>query len=87
MVIYEDNQRILTTCDETLPMIEIDSNYSSHSINTDLQFFIKLSFNWSEIENYQNLIEQTISTASLNSKYQMVNAVRQMQVKYHFRKF
>lgn len=41
MIIY-DGDKILTTYDDTLPMIEIDENYSGQTLNNDLQFLIKV---------------------------------------------
>lgn len=43
MVIY-DGDKILTTYDDTLPMIEIDENYSTQTLNNDLQFLVKVNF-------------------------------------------
>jgi hypothetical protein len=42
MIIY-DGDKLLTTCDDTLPMIEIDENYSLQTLNNDLQFLIKVN--------------------------------------------
>jgi hypothetical protein len=44
MVMYESN-KVLTTFDDILPMMEIDESYSSVSaptLNSDLQFLIKV---------------------------------------------
>ena len=67
MAIY-DCDRILTTHDDILPMIEIDEIFSSQSLNSDLQFLIKLSFNWFQTETFKTLIEETINTSHLKNK-------------------
>lgn len=40
---YED-QKILTTVENHLPMIEIDENYSFQGISADLQFLTKVFY-------------------------------------------
>ena len=80
MSIFYDGDKVLTTSEENLPMIEIDENYSAQALNSDFQFLVKLSLNWNEIDNYKNQIEQTINACSLRFRYQIVTAIKQIQV-------
>ncbi len=56
MTIFYDENKILTTNDDNLPIIEIDENYSYQSINTDLQFLIKVSYHLTIIKKNLNKI-------------------------------
>ena len=78
-IVY-DGDKVLATADENLPIIEIDENYSSQTLNSDFQFLVKLSFNWSEIDNFKHLIEQTINAGSLRFRYLVISAIKQIQV-------
>lgn len=78
MAIY-DADRILTTHEDMLPMVEIDEVFSNQSINNDLQFLIKMSFNWSQTESFKTLIEETINTSHLKNRYQLLTVVKHMQ--------
>ena len=42
MIIYDGDKILVTNSDDSLPMIEIDENYSSQTLNNDLQFLIKV---------------------------------------------
>ena len=42
VTVFYDDDRIITTCDDNLPIIEIDENYSFQTINSDLQFLLKV---------------------------------------------
>ncbi len=42
MIIYDGEKILVTNSDDSLPMIEIDENYSSQTLNNDLQFLIKV---------------------------------------------
>lgn len=59
-------------------MIEIDESFSNQ-INNDLQFLMKLSFNWFETDKFKSLIEQTISTTSLKYRYQLLTSIKHLQ--------
>ncbi len=42
--VFYENDKVLTTNEEILPTIEIDENYSTQLLNSDLQCLIKVSF-------------------------------------------
>ena len=78
-IVYDtDENRVVITSENHLPMIEIDENYAL-SVASDLQFLIKLSLNWTETDYFKNLIEQTIHTSGLRFKYLLLSVVKQMQ--------
>ncbi|CAF0768060.1 unnamed protein product, partial [Brachionus calyciflorus] len=77
--VMHDGDKILTTLEDTFPMIEIDENYSFQNINSDFQFLVKLSFNWTDIDNFKTQIEQSITTSSLRFKYLTLCVIKQMQ--------
>lgn len=77
MAIY-DGDKIFTTPEDILPMVEVDESFSNQ-INNDLQFLIKLSFNWFETDRFKSLIEQTISTTSLKYRYQLLTSIKHIQ--------
>ncbi|GFN78198.1 ankyrin repeat and fibronectin type-iii domain-containing protein 1, partial [Plakobranchus ocellatus] len=62
-LLYNDD-KLLVTSDEQLPIIEVDETFSAPSIQNDLYWLLKVSCMWEEIKILKLDMEKTSSAAS-----------------------
>jgi hypothetical protein len=79
MIAY-DNEKLILTQDDNLPMLEIDDHYQLTTLQNDMQFLIKISMNWDEIKSLKKEMEQSIYTSNLHFRYQLLKVTCNMKV-------
>ena len=79
MIAY-DNEKLILTQDDNIPMLEIDDHYQLTTLQNDMQFLIKISMNWDEIKSLKKEMEQSIYTSNLHFRYQLLKVTCNMKV-------
>ncbi|KAI8793848.1 ankyrin repeat and fibronectin type-III domain-containing protein 1 [Biomphalaria glabrata] len=62
--LFYNEDKILVTSEEQLPMIEVDESFSAPSINNDLYWLLKISCIWEEVKVLKQDMERTSSAGS-----------------------
>ncbi|CAF4778601.1 unnamed protein product [Rotaria sp. Silwood1] len=73
-----NNDRILVTNEDVLPMVEVDEHYS-HNLLTDFQWFMKLTFVWDDLKNLRPKLERCSSATSFYLRMKLVQAAIELQ--------
>lgn len=68
------------TNEDVLPMIEVDENYG-HTLFSDFQWFMKLTFVWDDLKALRPDLERCSSATTFYLRMKLVQAAIELQVR------
>jgi len=76
-----NEDKVLVTTEDNLPIIEVDENYNSHSLQSEFDWLMKvLTSSWDTARQVKQDLEK-LELSSMQLKNQLLTAVLQMQVR------
>ncbi|XP_076334033.1 ankyrin repeat and fibronectin type-III domain-containing protein 1-like isoform X2 [Tachypleus tridentatus] len=76
--LFYNEDKVLVTTEETLPVVEVDENYPS-SLHTDFHWLMKVACTWEDIKTLRQDMEKSQSSSVLHFRSKLLQAVEQMQ--------
>lgn len=76
-LLYNED-RILVTTEETLPILEIDDVFPS-SLHTDFHWLMKVACTWEDVKTLRQDMEKSHSSSNVHFRSKLLSAVEQMQ--------
>lgn len=79
-VCYNDD-KILVTTEDNLPMVEVDESYTGTSIQADFDWLMKVvAASWDMARQLKQDLEKLSELSSVHLKHQLLTAIIQLQV-------
>jgi len=79
--VFYNEDRILVTTEDNLPIVEVDESLSAASIQTDFDWLMKVSSPlWDMARQLKQDLEKLNNLSSVHLRQQLLNAVLQLQV-------
>lgn len=76
-LLYNED-KILVTPEETLPILEVDETYPS-SLHTDFHWLMKVACTWEDVKPLRQDMEKSPSSSNVHLRSRLLQAVEQMQ--------
>ncbi|XP_067128446.1 ankyrin repeat and fibronectin type-III domain-containing protein 1 isoform X2 [Centruroides vittatus] len=76
-LLYNED-KILVTPEETLPILEVDETYPS-SLHTDFHWLMKVACTWEDVKALRQDMEKSPSSSNVHLRSRLLQAVEQMQ--------
>ena len=80
-VCYNDDDKILVTTEDNLPIVEVDESYSGSSLQVEFDWLMKVvAASWDTARQLKQDLEKLSELSSAHLKHQLLSAVLQLQV-------
>lgn len=79
---YNDDDKILVTAEDNLPIVEVDESYSGSSLQVEFDWLMKVvAASWDTARLLKQDLEKLSELSSVHLKHQLLTAVLQLQVR------
>ncbi|XP_077527009.1 ankyrin repeat and fibronectin type III domain containing protein wide awake isoform X3 [Haemaphysalis longicornis] len=76
--LFYNEDRILVTTEETLPILEVDDSYPA-SFHTDFHWLMKVACTWDDVKTLRQDMEKSHSSSNVHFRSKLLQTVEQMQ--------
>lgn len=76
--LFYNEDRILVTTEETLPILEVDDSYPA-SFQTDFHWLMKVACTWDDVKTLRQDMEKSHSSSNVHFRSKLLQTVEQMQ--------
>ncbi|RWS12860.1 ankyrin repeat and fibronectin type-III domain-containing protein 1-like protein, partial [Dinothrombium tinctorium] len=77
--LFFNEDRILVTTDENLPIVEVDDNYPSFSLNSEFNWIMKVACTWDDVKALRLELEKSQSSSSSLFRSKLLQAIEHLQ--------
>ena len=77
-VVYCED-RILVTSDDVIPIVEVDENYSTASLNSDLHWMMKVACTWDDVKSLRQDMDKLPNSNAFHFRTKLLNAAHALQ--------
>jgi hypothetical protein len=92
-LLYNED-RVLVT-EDTLPIVEVDENFTSTSLHTDFHWMMKVACTWEDVKSLRQDMDKNSSSSTVHFRSKLLQAAAQLQNglgiqdlgQFHFRPF
>ena len=80
-VCYNEDDKILVTTEDNLPIVEVDESYNGNSLQLEFDWLMKvIAASWDTARQIKQDLEKLSALSSAHLKHQLLTAVLQLQV-------
>ncbi|XP_013391704.1 ankyrin repeat and fibronectin type-III domain-containing protein 1 isoform X3 [Lingula anatina] len=77
-LVYNED-KILVTNEDHLPIVEVDENFSSASLHSDFHWMMKIACTWEDVKSLRQDIEKISSSSLVHFRSKLLQAAAQLQ--------
>ena len=77
-LVYSDDDKILTTVDDQIPIVEVSDSHSSN-IGSDFVWLAKVACTWKHVKSMSTTTEQFVSSPAVQFRHKLLSAVLGLQ--------
>ncbi|XP_067670804.1 ankyrin repeat and fibronectin type-III domain-containing protein 1-like isoform X2 [Haliotis asinina] len=77
-LLYNED-RVLVTSEEQLPIIEVDENFSGPSIQSDLYWMMKIACTWDDVKSLRHDMDKSNSAGTVHFRSKLLQAASTLQ--------
>lgn len=77
-LIYSDDDKILTTVDDQIPIVEVSDSHSSN-VGSDFVWLAKVACTWKHVKSMSVTTEQFVSSPAVQFRHKLLCAVLNLQ--------
>ncbi|XP_074648246.1 ankyrin repeat and fibronectin type-III domain-containing protein 1-like isoform X2 [Tubulanus polymorphus] len=78
-VLFYNEDRILVTAEENLPIIEVDDNYSGLNPYNDLHWMLKVACTWDDVKSLRQDMDKSSSSNTVHFRSKLLQSAAQFQ--------
>ena len=77
-LVYSDEDKILTTVDDQIPIVEVSDSHSSN-VGSDFVWLAKVACSWKHVKSMSSTTEQFVSSPAVQFRHKLLSAVLALQ--------
>ncbi|CAH1795316.1 unnamed protein product [Owenia fusiformis] len=77
-LLYNED-RVVVTQDDLLPIIEVDDTFSGTNLNTDFHWLMKIACTWEDVKTLRQDMDKSSSSSTVQFRCKLLNAAAQLQ--------
>ncbi|KAK2149111.1 hypothetical protein LSH36_467g04058 [Paralvinella palmiformis] len=74
-----NEDRILVTAEDTLPILEVDESFSTSTLNSDFHWLMKVACTWEDVKSLRQDMDKSSSSGSIQFRCKLLQVVGQLQ--------
>ena len=78
-LLYNED-RILVTNEENLPILEVDENFSGMNLHSDFHWLMKVACTWEEVKGLRQDMEKSSCSSAVLFRSKLLQTATQLQV-------
>ena len=77
-LVYSDDDKIVTTVDDLIPIVEVSDSHSSN-VGSDFVWLAKVACTWKHVKSMSSATEQFVSSPAVQFRHKLLCAVLELQ--------